>query len=159
MNGEWMIKMQPGDVYIIIFASNEGEIQTIPNFKHEDLMKLVDLEIIIDGRIEYINLGLRDIVEKIEGYADKYSDNPERILDVAACWSCDSILVELACNFTQFFVDLITETKNTFDEEQHDCRWQEVSHFVSINAHFRYEHNKVNVHGQSEFLWNRKTKS
>lgn len=117
-NGEWTIKKQPGDTYIVIFTSNEGGIQTIPYFKHEDLMRLADLEMVIDGRMEYMNYGVEEIVERIEGYADKYKDKPSKILDVAACWSCDDLLVELATNFMQVFIEIIEETKKTIEEER-----------------------------------------
>lgn len=120
INGEWLIKKQPYDRYIIIFTSNEGENQTIPYFMHEDMMKLIDLKFIIEGRIECMSFGLREIVEKIEGYADKYSNNPYKIFDDADCWFSDRVVVELTCNFMEFFISLITETKNAAGEHQHE---------------------------------------
>lgn len=84
------------------------------------MMKLIDLKFIIEGRIDYMTFGLREIVEKIEGNGDKYSNNPYKIFDEANCWSSDSVVVELTCNFMEFFISLITETKNATGELQHE---------------------------------------
>lgn len=117
-NGEWQIIKHTDDQYNIIFTSNEGEVQTIPYFMLEDIMKLVDLQYIIDGRIDLLTFGLREMIEKIEGYVDKYSNDPYKILHDADSWSSDGVIVELACNFIEFFITLVRETKNTTDEPQ-----------------------------------------
>lgn len=120
LNGQCIIKKKIGDVYTITATSDEGDIQVINEFKHEDMVKLWEMRWIIEGRIECMQLDVRNIIAKIEDFADKYRNNPDRIIEDASSWSCDSIFVEIACNFMQFFNNFIVEKNNVVDDEEEE---------------------------------------
>lgn len=116
--GNCVIRKHIGEMYSITFTSNEGEIQTINKFKHEDMLKIYEMRWIIDGRIDFMQSMARDIIDEIEKYADKYRDNPQQILHDSHYYSCDGIVVEIACNFMEYFLDFIVEKNNAVDDEQ-----------------------------------------
>lgn len=105
------------DFFKIVFAAEEGDQYIISHFMVDDIIPLLKMEKMIDGKIQAIAITMRDVIGVMEQTALKYRDNAEKIKDLAENWHCDDIIFEIAVNYFHFFVDFVDEiNKNDVDE-------------------------------------------
>lgn len=95
----------------IIFTDEENDKTGIIHFMMDDVIALLGMERIIDGRISIINVTRKDVDEAIEILAFKCREYPSEVLELACSKYCDGITVELAVNHFQFFMNFVEEVR------------------------------------------------
>lgn len=93
----------------IIFTNGEYDQTRLNDITEADIMRLLELETVIEGRMYNLKLSIDDVLGVINDCVMKYRHNACKIREDSGRWSQDDIEVELAWNHFTTFSMLVSE--------------------------------------------------
>ena len=93
----------------IIYRGEEGEFQRLNGLTERDVIDIISLNLILEGRQILMTVGMRSLVDDIESKAYEYRRNIELLRDLISVPHYDERIVELVVNHSIFLGELIYE--------------------------------------------------
>lgn len=93
----------------IAFTDGEHNQTHINGVGDADIIRLLELEAVLDGRLYRLKLKLNDVCGYVDNAVEKYRHNAAEIKEDSRRWCCDSVVVQLAWNLFDTFTLLVHE--------------------------------------------------
>lgn len=97
------------DYFNILFIDGEGDVTAIKHFDEYDVLGMLNIECIIDSRIENLKLQENDTVVAIQALAHECIEDHSKILKLSENQYANNLTAEIAVNHFIFFQELINE--------------------------------------------------